>query len=147
MRMAPQACHNPAHVRGASPASQVFEEEESPVNEQQLQQFRKPYMKEIRFVQTLMYVGTAAFFAAAASDFVSQAPASALGNLGLVLILVRLYVLSGLIVAKAKNGDVRWIEAEVDYAEQRYPWADQTGRAGWWILLVAVVLQLMGAMG
>ena len=58
------------------------------VNEQRLKQYRQPYKKEILFVRALAYVATAAFFAAAASDFASQASASALGNLGLVLILI-----------------------------------------------------------
>lgn len=97
-------------------------------------------------MRTLMYAGTAAFFAAAASDFVSHAMASALGNIGLLLILVRLYFLSPLIVAKAKKGDERWIEAEADAVYERYPWAEQAGRVGWWILLAAVVLQLFGGM-
>ena len=116
------------------------------MNEQQLQQYRKPYLKEIRFVRALMYAGTAAFFAAAASDVVSNAMASALGNIGLLLILVRLYFLSPLIVAKAKKGDERWIEAEADAVYERYPWVEHTGRIGWWILLAAVVLQLFGGL-
>ncbi len=112
------------------------------MNEQQLKHYRQPYQKEIRFVRILMYVGTAAFFAAAASDLASNASASAIGNFGLVLILLRLYLLSPLIVARAKRGDQKWVQAEADALFERYPWADQLGRAGWWLLIVAVVLQL-----
>ncbi len=112
------------------------------MNEQRLKQHRQPYMKEIRFVRSLMYIATATFFAAAASDFASQASASALGNLGLVLILARLYFLSAFIVAKAKNGDPKWQDAEVDFVAERYPWAHQLGRVGWWLLMAAVVLQI-----
>ena len=112
------------------------------VNEQRLKQYRQPYKKEILFVRALAYVATAAFFAAAASDFASQASASALGNLGLVLILMRSYFLAGYIVSIAKNGDPQWQSAELEDVARRYPWTGRVANIGWMLLVAAVVLQL-----
>lgn len=77
---------------------------------------------------------------------VDDAVASALGNFGILLILYRLYVLSPLLVARSSVGDDRWVEAEAQWIEGRYPWLDMLGKAGWGLLAVAVLLQMFAGM-
>lgn len=98
--------------------------------------------KEIKILSGCLFVGTAAAFAAAASDLVDEALASALGNFGLLGILIRVYFFTPQIVAQAKQGDANWLEAEVRYARERYPWANLVGKAGWTLLLAGVCAQV-----
>lgn len=93
-------------------------------------------------MQTVLYVATAAAVAAAAADFEANAPASALGNLGLLLIMARLFVLTPVVVARSKKGSQQWLDAEYENIETRYPWADMLGKAGWVLLMLSVFMQI-----
>jgi hypothetical protein len=102
--------------------------------------------RPIRSACAMLFVATAAAAAAAASDFVSGAQASALGNVGLLLIMLRVYWNVPRSVAASRSGNKRWLQAELDYLQERYPWADAVGKAGWVILVGAVALQLFFGM-
>lgn len=113
---------------------------------QELKKYRLPRQRHISMLRIFFYVATAGAFAAGASDVVDNAMASALGNVGILLILYRLYVLSPLLVARSSVGDDRWMEAEARWVEETYPWLDMLGKAGWGLLVVAVVLQMFMGM-
>lgn len=99
--------------------------------------------KTIRTMRLILYVATAAACAAAASDFVDNATASALGNVGLLLIMARLFIITPLAVARARNATRQWIHAESRHIARHYPWADMMGRAGWVMLGASVLMQML----
>ena len=90
----------------------------------------------------VLYIATAVAFAASAADFAGNAAASALGNLGLLLIMVRLYILMPVAVCRAYKGEKRWLNAEYDYIREFYPWTDGVGRFGRMLLVASVLLQI-----
>ena len=96
----------------------------------------------IRLMRTILYLATAAAFAAAAADFAGAAVASAAGNVGLLLIMARLFIMTPVAVARARKGEQRWIDAEYDHIAEHYPWADAVGRAGWIVLGASVLMQI-----
>ncbi len=108
----------------------------------EVREMRKKNSREIGMIRLFFYIGTAASFAAAASDFVDSAVASALGNIGILCILTRLYLLAPVIVARMRGSDQRWALAEADIAEKRYPWLNLVSRVGWILLFVAVLMQM-----
>lgn len=112
------------------------------VDEKTIEKLRAQSAQQIRMASWGLFVATAAAAAAAANDFVQGAQASALGNIGLLLIMLRVYWNVPRTVAAAKKTDKRWPQAEIEYLEERYPWADSVGKAGWVLLVGAVVLQL-----
>ena len=107
-----------------------------------LERMRTGCMREIRIMRMVLYVATAAAMAAAAADFDSNAPASALGNLGLLFIMGRLFVLTPLVIARTKRGSDQWLEAEYDNIEKNFSWADLLGKTGWVLLMVSVFVQV-----
>lgn len=109
---------------------------------QDLKKYRLGRQKHISMLRLFFYVATAGSFAAGASDLVDNAAASALGNIGILLILYRLYVLSPLLVARSSAGDEGWAQKELQWVEENYPWVDTLGRAGWGLLAVGVILQM-----
>jgi hypothetical protein len=109
----------------------------------ELRKYRKSRERHIGLLRIFFYAATAASFAAGASDAVDGDLGSALGNFGILLILGRLYLLSPLLVARSSVGDDKWVDAEADWAEDRYPWLDTLGNAGWALLGLGVVLQLL----
>lgn len=117
---------------------------QKPIDPQQLQRMRTPGIKEITGIRQALFFATAGAAAATASDVVDNLMASALGNFGLLLIMVRFWFIAPQAVAMAKKGDPRWIEAESNYYFANFPWAEMVGRAGWILLCVGVVLQMMG---
>ncbi len=102
--------------------------------------------KEIRTASGGLFVATAAAAAAAANDFMQGAQASALGNVGLLLIMLRVYWNVPRMVASARGENKIWLQAETDYLQEHYPWADSVGKAGWVVLVGAVLLQLVFGM-
>ena len=109
---------------------------QKPVDLQQLQRMRTPGLKEIRGIRQALFF--------AASDVVDNVMASALGNFGLLLIMIRFWFIAPQAVAMAKKGDPRWVKAEADFYFTNFPWAELVGRAGWILLFFAVLMQLMG---
>lgn len=108
-----------------------------------LERMRAGSMREIRMMRLVLYIATAAAMAAAAADFESHAPASALGNLGLLFIMGRLFILTPLVIARTKKGSNQWLEAEYDNIQANFSWADLLGKAGWVLLMVSVFIQIM----
>ncbi len=113
---------------------------------QELKQNRLNCQRHIGMLRLFFYVATAASLAAGASDIVDNALASALGNIGILFILGRLYLLSPLLVSRSSAGNERWAEAELQWVEQNYPWLDSFGRGGWGLLIAGVLLQMFGGM-
>ncbi len=109
---------------------------------QELRKNRLQCQRQIGMLRIFFYVATAGSFAAGASDMVDNALASALGNLGILLILSRLYLLSPLMVSRSSVGNEKWAEAELTWVEDNYPWLDTVGRAGWGLLAAGVILQM-----
>lgn len=109
----------------------------------QLERMRSASMREIRTMRMVLYFATAAAMAAAAADFDTNAPASALGNLGLLLIMGRLFILTPIVIARTKKGSNQWLQAEYDNIETNYPWADMVGKAGWALLMISVFVQIV----
>lgn len=116
------------------------------IDEKTIEKLRAQNAQQIRTASWGLFVATAAAAAAAANDLVQGAQASALGNIGLLLIMLRVYWNVPRAVAAAKKTDKRWLQAEIEYLEERYPWADTVGKAGWVILVGAVALQLFVGM-
>ena len=108
-----------------------------------LERMRAGSMREIRLMRLVLYIATAAAMAAAAADFESHAPASALGNLGLLFIMGRLFILTPLVIARTKKGSNQWLEAEYDNIQTNFSWADLLGKAGWVLLMFSVFVQIM----
>lgn len=117
---------------------------QNPIDLQQLQRMRTPGLKEIRGIRQALFFATAGAAAATASDVVDNVMASALGNFGLLLIMIRFWFIAPQAVAMAKKGDPRWVKAEADFYFTNFPWAELVGRAGWILLFFAVLMQLMG---
>lgn len=111
-----------------------------------LEKMRAGARREIDMMRLVLYVATAAAMAATAADYVANAMISALGNLGLLLIMVRLYVLTPVVIARTKDAENRWLEAEYRNVEENYPWANMTGKAGWAMLFLSVILQVTTGM-
>lgn len=107
-----------------------------------LEKMRGEAMGTIRLMRIILYLATAAAFAAAAADFAGKAVASAVGNIGLLLIMARLFIMTPVTVARARKGEKRWIEAEYEHIAEHYPWADGMGRVGWIVLGVSVLMQI-----
>lgn len=92
--------------------------------------------------QMVCYVGSAVFAAAAFSDLESAKQAGSLENFGLMLILLRLTYLAPMIHARIQKKE-KWMEAEYEYVVSRYPWALWIGRAGVWMLVLSMGMQII----
>lgn len=104
---------------------------------------RKQYAKEINFAREAMFFATAAAFAAGAADMAAHTVAGGIGNFGILLILVRVYFMVPVIIASVRAQDRAWAEDEAAEIANRRPWVHLVGRAGWVMLCVSVLLQLV----
>ena len=137
--------------RAKSPSNNFFQNaqpgsKDTQLIPEKLKNFRRGSAREIKFATNCLYFATAACAAAAASDFASDAFVSALANFGMLCILGRLYVLAPYTVAMAKRVSDEWVDAEREYVNSRFPWAQLLGRFGWICLAAGVFLQVVTGM-
>ncbi len=111
-----------------------------------LERMRAGKVREINVMRWVLYVATAAAAAASMADLQGNAPASALGNFGLLLIMARLYVLAPVVIARTQAESDKWQQTEYEHVEKNYPWADMLGKAGWVLLMLSVLLQVVAGM-
>lgn len=117
------------------------------MDREHLERLRAPLAREIRLITNVLYVATAACMAVAANDLANHDIQSAIGNIGLLLVLLRIYLTAPKCMAMARHGSRRWIKAEEDFLHEHFPWCDAMGKAGWICLFVSVALQLSAIAG